>query len=144
MAKGQYVELAREGTDRIFTIIAEFGDTRYAIRHGEALHRPAAGRQHAPTSRVRCTTRSRRRTARSTTRTLWQADYNRAHYEDMYFNRMAEYYETQSSGRYSVDGTVTEWVKVPFNEALLRPKLLRLHRLQHIPRPRSGTRWRSG
>ena len=50
--------------------------------------------------------------------TLWQADYNRTHYENMYFNRMAEYYETQSSGRYSVEGDVTEWVKVPFNEAL--------------------------
>ena len=50
--------------------------------------------------------------------TLWQADYDQAHYEDMYFNRMAEYYETQSSGRYSVDGDVTEWVKVPFNQAL--------------------------
>ena len=50
--------------------------------------------------------------------TLWQPDYNRAHYEDMYFNRMAEYYERQSSGRYSVDGDVTEWVKVPFNQAL--------------------------
>ena len=36
----------------------------------------------------------------------------------MYFNRMAEYYETQSSGRYSVEGAVTDWVKVPFNEAL--------------------------
>ncbi len=27
------------------------------------------------------------------------------------------YYERQSSGRYSVDGQVTDWVKVPFNEA---------------------------
>ena len=36
----------------------------------------------------------------------------------MYFNRMAKYYETQSSGRYSVQGEVTDWVKVPFNEAL--------------------------
>ena len=36
----------------------------------------------------------------------------------MYFNRMAAYYERQSSGRYSVDGDVTEWVKVPFNQAL--------------------------
>ncbi len=35
----------------------------------------------------------------------------------MYFNRMAAYYESQSSGRYSVEGSVTEWVKVPFNEA---------------------------
>src|SRR5680860_157942 len=25
--------------------------------------------------------------------------------------------ETQSSGRYSVEGTVSDWVKVPFNEA---------------------------
>ena len=50
--------------------------------------------------------------------TLWQPDYDQAHYEDMYFNRMAKYYERQSSGRYSVDGDVTEWVKVPFNQAL--------------------------
>ena len=35
----------------------------------------------------------------------------------MYFNRMREYYEHQSSGRYSIAGEVTEWVKVPFNEA---------------------------
>ena len=49
--------------------------------------------------------------------TLWQADYNKAHYQDMYFNRMAAYYERQSSGRYTVNGDVTEWVKVPFNEA---------------------------
>jgi immune inhibitor A len=27
------------------------------------------------------------------------------------------YYEKQSSGRYSVDGVVTDWVKVPYNEA---------------------------
>ena len=41
-----------------------------------------------------------------------------AHYEDMYFTRMAKYYETQSSNRYSVKGDVNGWVKVPFNEAL--------------------------
>ena len=50
--------------------------------------------------------------------TLWKKDYDVAHYEDMYFNRMAKYYQTQSSGRYSVEGDVTDWVKVPFNEAL--------------------------
>ena len=42
----------------------------------------------------------------------------REHYQDMYFNRMATYYEKQSSGRYSVEGDVTEWVKVPYNQAL--------------------------
>ena len=39
----------------------------------------------------------------------------------MYFgtgaNSLKTYYERQSSGRYSVDGTVTDWVKVPYNEA---------------------------
>ena len=35
----------------------------------------------------------------------------------MYFNRMKSFYSQQSSGKYSVDGDVTEWVKVPFNEA---------------------------
>jgi len=43
--------------------------------------------------------------------TLWQADYDVAHYEDMYFTRMANYYETQSSNRYSVKGDVNGWVK---------------------------------
>ena len=35
----------------------------------------------------------------------------------MYFNRMKSFYENESNGKYSIDGTVTEWVKVPFNEA---------------------------
>src|SRR5689334_24442833 len=47
--------------------------------------------------------------------TTWVPDYNSAHYRDMYFNRMADYYQKQSSGRYTVNGEVTEWVRVPFN-----------------------------
>ena len=35
----------------------------------------------------------------------------------MYFERMREYYEAQSSNRYSINGAVHGWVKVPFNEA---------------------------
>ncbi len=49
--------------------------------------------------------------------TIWQADYNKAHYEDMYFTKMVDYYKKQSSGRYTIDGDVIEWVKVPYNEA---------------------------
>ena len=37
--------------------------------------------------------------------TLWQPDYSQAHYENMYFNRMAAYYQRQSSNRYSVRAT---------------------------------------
>ena len=55
--------------------------------------------------------------------TIWQPDYNRAHYENIYFSdqpgadTMLNYYRTQSSGRYGFTGDVTEWVAVPFNEA---------------------------
>ena len=55
--------------------------------------------------------------------TVWQADYNPAHFQQLYFGTgtgdesLKTYYETQSSGRYSVDGEVTDWVKVQYNEA---------------------------
>ncbi len=53
--------------------------------------------------------------------TAWQPDYDRAHCQGLYFGTTGDslktYYEKQSSGRYSVDGTVTDWVEVPWNEA---------------------------
>ena len=109
VAKGQYVELARESTDRVFVVIAEFGDTTHASypdggSNATTFDGPLHNQIPQPDRAVDNTT-------------LWKADYDVAHYEDMYFNRMAAYYESQSSGRYSVDGEVTEWVKVPFNEA---------------------------
>lgn len=114
VAKGQYVQLARENTDRIFVVLAEFGNERYpnglfqdAASDGtpQRFDGPLHNQIPQPDRAVDNTT-------------LWKADYNKAHYEDMYFNRMAKYYESQSSGRYSVNGSVTEWVKVPFNQAL--------------------------
>jgi len=114
MHHGQYVQLDREGTDKIFAVIVEFGDEQYPnpIFQGpppDGSTTDVTGPLHNEIPRPD------RRVDNST---LWQADYDRDHYQDMYFNRMAKYYETQSSGRYSVEGTVTEWVKVPFNEAL--------------------------
>jgi immune inhibitor A len=111
VAKGQYVELALEDTDKIFVVIAEFGNARHAaypdsspLSTALVFDGPLHNSIPAPNRAVDNTT-------------LWQADYNKAHYEDMYFNRMAAYYQSQSSGRYTVEGSVTEWVKVPFNEA---------------------------
>ncbi len=115
VAKGQYVELSREKTDKIFVVIAEFGNTR----HPAFADRTAAG---APASDALVFDGPAHNSIPAPDRsvdnsTLWQDDYNHTHYQDMYFNRMARYYERQSSGRYSVDGAVTQWVKVPFNEA---------------------------
>ncbi|GAA2163704.1 immune inhibitor A [Pedococcus bigeumensis] len=114
LGKGQYVDLANEGTDKIFVVIAEFGDQQYPnpIFQGP----PPDGSTTDVTGPLHNEIPAPDRSVDNST--LWQQNYDRAHYEDMYFNRMKKYYETQSSGRYSVDGAVTEWVKVPFNEAL--------------------------
>ncbi|MFF4135296.1 immune inhibitor A domain-containing protein [Streptomyces mirabilis] len=106
--KNKYVELGREKTDKIFTILVEFGDqvdSRYGGTVGPLHNQIAAPDRTQDNS------------------TAWQADYNQAHFQDLYFGTgkntesLKKYYEKQSSGRYSVDGEVTDWVKVPYNEA---------------------------
>ncbi|MEU9392259.1 immune inhibitor A domain-containing protein [Streptomyces sp. NPDC048324] len=105
---GKYVELGREKTDKIFTILVEFGDqvdSRYGGTAGP-LHNQIAEPDRAKDNS-----------------TAWQADYDQQHFQDLYFGTgkntesLKKYYEKQSSGRYSVDGEVTDWVKVPYNEA---------------------------
>ena len=115
---GQFVELVREATDNIFVVVVEFGDERYpnplfADENPDGTPASDAQRFDGPLhNQIPEPDRTQDNT------TLWQADYNTAHYENMYFNRMARYYERQSSNRYSVQGDVQGWVKVPFNEAL--------------------------
>ena len=54
---------------------------------------------------------------------MWQADYNRRHFQQLYFGKGegVESLKTTTRrsrpGRYSVDGEVTDWVKVHYNEA---------------------------
>lgn len=121
--KGQEVPLELEGTDRIFVVLAEFGDTRYETatdkrfvdppNNGFTLPAPQPQRFDGPLhNQIPQPDRATDNT------TIWQEDFSPSHYEDMYFNRMADYYERQSSGRYTVEGDVTEWVKVPYNQAL--------------------------
>ncbi|GAB2742024.1 immune inhibitor A [Streptomyces bullii] len=104
----KYVELGREKTDKIFTILVEFGDqidSRYGGTPGP-LHN-----QIPQPDRTKDNS------------TAWKADYDREHFQDLYFGTgkkaesVKKYYEKQSSGRYSVEGEVSDWVKVPYNEA---------------------------
>ncbi|GAA1576034.1 immune inhibitor A [Kribbella sancticallisti] len=113
----QYVELAREKTDRIFVVLAEFGNERHPNYPDQdtAPNVPGPATFEGPLhNAIPAPDRS------VDNSTVWQPDYNRQHYADMYFgsgNSVKKYYEKQSSGRYSVDGTVTDWVKVQYNEA---------------------------
>jgi immune inhibitor A len=113
----QYVELARESTDRIFVILAEFGNERHPnypdqdtnpnIPGPAVFEGPLHNQIPQPDRSV-------------DNSTIWQPDYSREHYEQLYFGEgesLRDYYEMQSSGRYSLDGMVTDWVTVRYNEA---------------------------
>ncbi|WP_112245360.1 immune inhibitor A domain-containing protein [Kribbella monticola] len=117
IGKNQYVELAREKTDKIFVILAEFGNQRHPDFPDKDTdpNTPGPSTYDGP---VHNAIPAPDRTKDNST--VWQADYSPAHYRDLYFGKgdsVKTYYEKQSSGRYSVDGTVSDWVKVPYNEA---------------------------
>ncbi|MEU4201246.1 immune inhibitor A domain-containing protein [Streptomyces sp. NPDC045470] len=124
LGRGKYVELAREKTDKIFTILVEFGDkvddTTMYDPDGDGPKPPVKKYGGKPGPAHNTIARPDRRNDNST---AWQKDYNRQHFQDLYFSHdkkkesLAKYYEKQSSGRYSVDGEVSDWVKVDWNEA---------------------------
>ena len=114
LAKGQHVSLARQRTDRVFVLLAEFGDARHPSAPDLVpdTRKAPAQRSDGPLhDEIPAPDRT------VDTSTLWQPSYDRAHYERLYFDRLAAYYASQSSGRYSLEGAVTDWVRVPFNQA---------------------------
>ncbi len=92
VARGQYVELVREGEGAVFTVLGDFADYTH--------------NQIAPPDR----------TVNNTT--MWVPDFSRAHYLNMFFNdaaganSMRNFFKEQSAGRYAVHGDVTDWVQV--------------------------------
>lgn len=97
VARGQYVELAREGEGTIWTVLGEFNDLTH-----NSLPKPD-------------------RSVNNTS--IWEPDFNRDYYMNILFNNapgansMLNFYTEQSSNRYTVRGDVTDWVKVPGNAA---------------------------
>ena len=108
VAKGQYVELAREGEDKIWTIIGEFGTQIHPSYGGTPG--PLHNQLPAPDRSVDNTT-------------IWAPDFTKAYYQNLLFSEapgavsMRNFYIEQSSNRYTVNGEVTDWVMVPYNEA---------------------------
>ncbi len=116
----QYVELSREKTDKIFVILAEFGNERHPNYPDQDTDPDTPGPARFDGPLHNQIPEPDRRVDNST---VWQADYSADHYRDLYFGTDTDpesvktYYEYQSSGRYSVDGQVSDWVKVRYNEA---------------------------
>jgi len=108
VANGQYVELEREGEDSIWTVVGEFG-TQINSNYGGT-----AGPLHNQIPEPD-------RTVDNTT--IWSPDFSRPYYENLLFNddpgavSMRNFYKEISANRYAVNGAVSDWVRVPFNEA---------------------------
>jgi immune inhibitor A len=116
----EYVELAREKTDRIFVVLAEFGNERHPEYPDQDTDPATPGPARFDGPLINQIPEPNRAVDNVT---LWLPNYDRQHFQDLYFSHdpgvdsVKNYYEKQSSGRYSVDGTVTDWVRVPFNQA---------------------------
>ncbi len=97
VARGQYVELAREGEGSIWTVLGEFAD----FQHNHIVQ---------PDRAVNNTT-------------IWVPDFSRDYFMKLLFeespgaNSMRNFYIEQSSNRYTVHGDVTDWIPVPKNAA---------------------------
>ncbi len=119
VAPGQYAQLAFQGSDDILTLLAEFGPEPATHNHGtEAApvmvnHGGAPGPAHneipAPDRTVDNVT-------------IWEPDFSQAYYDQLLYDpgtdpSMANFYRELSSGRYTVDGMVGDWVQVPNNAA---------------------------
>ena len=93
VAKGQFVELEREGESMIWTVLGEFSDLKH-----NTISEPDRSIDNS---------------------TIWESDFNRDYYMDILFNEnkgansMSNFYIEQSSGRFAVGGDVTDWITVP-------------------------------
>ncbi|MGC4804812.1 immune inhibitor A domain-containing protein [Micromonospora sp. DT233] len=116
----QYVELARERTDKIFVILAEYGDQRHPDYPDKDINPDIQGPATFDGPQHNEIPEPDRAVDNST---VWQADYSADYFRKLYFGTgkgnesVKQYYESQSSGRYTVNGTVTDWVKVKYNAA---------------------------
>ncbi len=97
IAKGQYVQLEREGEGAIWTVLGEFADLAH-----NTLPEPNRAVDNT---------------------TIWVPDFSTSHYKGLLFdeaagaNSMRNFYIEQSAGRYAVFGDVTDWVPVPGNHS---------------------------
>ena len=116
----QYVELSREKTDKIFVVLAEFGNERHPNYPDQDTNPNVPGPVKFDGPLHNEIPEPDRTKDNST---IWQPDYSREHFQELYFSTdpgadsVANYFDKQSSGRYSVEGFVTDWVKVRYNEA---------------------------
>jgi immune inhibitor A len=92
VAKGQFVQMAFQNTDNVWTLLGEFED----YKHNE-IPKPSL----------------------DDNANKWEPDFSRDYFQDKLFGAdpgtetMTNYFQEQSGGRYLVDGNVEDWIELP-------------------------------
>jgi len=111
MGKGQWVEYEVEETHQLLSFLIEFGD-QADPRFPDA---PASGPVHNEIPEP----------GRGDNSTYWKPDFSREHFQEMFFTGLddqrgesfGDIYKEMSSGRFDLQGDVSDWVTVPYSEA---------------------------
>lgn len=115
----QYVELGNERTDKVFVFLVDFGTQR----HPNYPDRDTDPATPGPVTYDGPGFNEIPQPGPNDNSTQWRANFNKRYYKDLYFgdgelaDSLKSYYERQSSGRYSVEGMVTDVTTVPYNQA---------------------------
>ena len=109
--KNKYVQYDVNREANLFTILTDFGEETMPVQGGDPgpMHNEIAEPDRVWDG-----------DATDNNSTMWRADFDRDHYMDLMFGEkesMRDFYLKQSNGRFFVKGDVSEWVKVPYNEA---------------------------
>jgi len=115
----QYVELSNERTDKVFVFLVDYGTQRHPSFPDRDTDPLTAGpvRFDGPGFN------EIPKPGANDNSTQWRPNFNKRYYRDLYFGEgdgvesLKTYYERQSSGRYSVEGMVTDVTTVPYNQA---------------------------
>src|ERR1051325_1474373 len=108
VAKGQFVELERQGEDSIWTVMAQFGNSIHPVLGGTPG--PLRNQIAQPNRQFDNTT-------------IWTSDFNQAYYQNLLFSDAAgtvsfrNFYQELSSNRYTGNGQGEDWVQLTRNEA---------------------------
>ena len=110
-AKDKYVSWPVNREEDIFTVLADFGTQT----------KPATGGTAGPVhNQIPKPDRKWDGSATDDNSTYWTGDFNTAHYKDMMFGEgesFKDFYSKLSNGRFKAAGDVSDWVKLPYNEA---------------------------
>ncbi|MFE5342525.1 immune inhibitor A domain-containing protein [Isoptericola sp. NPDC056578] len=111
VGKNQWVEYETEQTAQLLTFLVDFGD-QADPRFPDA---PQTGPEHNEIPEP----------TRSDNSTYWEENFSQEHYKEMFFTGLedqngesfAGVYDEMSSGRFDLQGDVSDWVTVPYNSA---------------------------